>query len=162
MGFLKPRLHASVIRRAHGESYRKLGIAAHCGGAAPPLATFQEPSHDIDVVGGKSAHGGNFAVGVSALAHPEDVLQQVHGLMLAAGTVLDEAGYETVFLIGRHDERGHLGLTKLTERFEAPLTANKIIERAILAMAAGYGYRALEADVGDVLDDPLEQHRTSV
>src|SRR3546814_10131754 len=76
--------------------------------------------------------------------------------MLAAGTVLDEAGYETVFLIGRHDERGHRGLTKLTERFEAPLTANKIIERAIFAMAAGYGDRALEADFGDVLDDPLE------
>src|SRR3546814_5990375 len=119
-----------VIRLADFESDRNREITGLEGGDEPPFATFQEPSHDIDVVGGKSGHGGNFAVGVSALAHPEDVLQQVHGLMLAAGTVLDEAGYETVFLIGRHDEHGHLGLTKLTERFEAPLTANKIIERA--------------------------------
>src|SRR3546814_8624983 len=130
IGFVKRRLHALVIRLADFESDRNREITGLDGGDEPPFATFQEPSHDIDVVGGKSGHGGNFAVGVSALAHPEDVLQQVHGLMLAAGKVLDEAGYETVFLIGRHDERGHLAITKLTDRFEAPLTANKKIGRA--------------------------------
>src|SRR3546814_5254358 len=72
-----------VIRLADFESDRNREITGLDGGDEPPFATFHEPSHDIDVVGGKSGHGGNFAVGVSALAHPEDVLQQVHGLMLA-------------------------------------------------------------------------------
>lgn len=32
----------------------------------------------------------------AAPAHPKDVFQQIHGLMLTAGAILDEAGDETI------------------------------------------------------------------
>src|SRR3546814_14742279 len=59
IGFVKRRLHALVIRLADFESDRNREITGLDGGDEPPFATFQAPSHDIDVVGGKSGHGGN-------------------------------------------------------------------------------------------------------
>ena len=86
---MKCGLHALIVGFAdfqgHGE------IARFYGGDEPPLAAFQQPSHDVDIVSGQPGHGGDLVVGMTALAHPEYVLQQVHGLMLAARAVLDEA-----------------------------------------------------------------------
>src|SRR3546814_3129842 len=49
IGFVKRRLHALVIRLADFERDRNREITGLDGGDEPPFATFQEPSHDIDV-----------------------------------------------------------------------------------------------------------------
>src|SRR3546814_1952101 len=56
----------------------------------------------------------------------------------------------------RDDECGHFALAELPEGFEAALSANKIVERPVVAVTAGHGDRTFEADFGDILDDPLE------
>ena len=69
----------------------------------------------------------DLAVVVAALSQGADFAHEIDGLVLAAGTVLDEAHDQAVAFIGIDDDGGNFALAELDEGLEATLTADEII-----------------------------------
>jgi hypothetical protein len=73
--------------------------------------------------------------------------------MLATRQVLHEAHHQAIFVAGIDDNRWYFRLTELLESLEAPLSADQIVSRAILALSDSYGDRPFQPQLGNIIND---------
>ena len=116
----------------------------------------QKPQHSAHIFQREPRLAGDVRIGVPALAHAVDIVEEVKCLVLTSGHVLDQAHHEAILGLRINHHGRDAALAEFSEGFQAALAAYKVIPeaRGITPLRDRNG--PLEPDCRDAVHDLLE------
>ena len=115
------RLNTLVVRLTNLKGNGYWQISRFNGSHEFSFTLLQEFRDRPYIIGRETCFLGNLAIRMTALPHSDYILKEIDRLMLTPGAVLNQARHKTVFGIGGDNQRGHLSLAELAERFQPAL-----------------------------------------